>query len=177
MQCREALTAAGGDMAKALEFLKKKSADIAAKKSERTLGSGVVASYVHGDAIGAMVKLLCETDFVARNPEFKGLAEDIAIHVSAMAPEYVSDKDIPEETRAKVRADFEAEAAGMDKPAEIKTKIVEGKVSSYFKERCLLEQPFVKTPEQTVGDIVKAGTQKFGERIEVGGMVRVSLRD
>ncbi|MES2953002.1 MAG: elongation factor Ts [Patescibacteria group bacterium] len=177
MQCREALTAAGGDMEKALELLKKKSGDIAEKKSDRTLGAGVVSSYVHGGSIGAMVKLMCETDFVARNPEFKALAEDIAMHVSAMNPEFVSEKEVSDDIKGAIRAGFEAEAASMDKPADLKAKIVDGKVAAYFKERSLIDQPFIKTPELTVGDIIKAGTQKFGERIEVGKIVRVSLVD
>ena len=176
MQCREALVASNGDMAKALELLKRKSADIAAKKSTRTLGSGVIVAYVHGGSIGALVKLLCETDFVARNPDFKILAEDIAMHVSAMNPEYVSEKDVPADKLESLKAEFMKEVASMDKPEEIKAKIVEGKVASYVKERTLLEQPFVKDQDKTVGQVVKEGIQKFGENIEVGGFEALSVR-
>ena len=177
MQCRQALEEAGGDMEKALVLLKKRSSEIATKKSERRLGSGVIGSYVHGGSIGAMVKLQCETDFVARNPEFKLLADDIAMHVSAMNPQFISDKAIPTTEMDQVRSAFMEETKGMDKPEEIKAKIVDGKVASYFKEKTLLDQPFVRTPEQSVADIIKAGIQKFGENIEVGGFSRIAVTE
>ncbi len=175
MQCRQALEEAGGDMDKALVLLAKRGGDIANKKAGRTLGAGVIGAYIHGGAIGAMVKLQCETDFVARNPEFKLLAEDIAMHVSAMSPEYVSEKAIPEAVREQAKSAFMEETKGMDKPEEIKNKIIEGKLATFFKERTLLDQPFIKTPEMTVADVVKNGIQKFGENIEIGGFSRISV--
>jgi elongation factor Ts len=130
-QIRVALEDAGGDEAKAMEILKEKSADIAAKKGDRSLGAGVVASYIHsGDTVGAMVELLCETDFVAKNPEFKAAAKDIAMHIAAMNPTDVGE---------------------------------------------LLEQPFIKNPSSTIGQLVNGVVQKFGERTEVGKFTRFSV--
>ncbi len=129
-QCKKALEEAGGDMAKALEWLKAKSAEIADKKADRELGAGVVSAYIHGDKIGAMITLQTETDFVAKNPEVKSLADDIAMHVSAMMPADVAE---------------------------------------------LLTQPFIKNPDQTVGDLIKTAIQKFGERVEVGQIVRLEV--
>ena len=129
-QCKKALEEAAGDMAKALELLKTKSAEIADKKADRTLGAGVVSAYVHNNTVGAMVTVQTETDFVARNPEIKSLADDIAMHVAAMMPADVSE---------------------------------------------LVGQPFIKDPAKTVGDLLKETIQKFGERVEVGQMVRFEV--
>ncbi|MEK7192941.1 MAG: elongation factor Ts [Patescibacteria group bacterium] len=176
MQCQQALVAAGGDKAKALIELKKKSSAIADKKADRTLGSGVVGVYSHGGNIGAMVKLLCETDFVANNPEFRELASDIAMHVAAMAPEFVSDKMISEPLREELKSSFLAEVSGMQKPDEVKAKIVEGKLASYFGERTLLDQPFVKNGDMTVGQLIKSAIQKFGENIQVESISRIAVK-
>ncbi len=176
MQCKKALENAGGDMSKALEMLKAKGAEIASKKSGRALASGAIAAYIHGNAtVGAMVLLLCETDFVARNEEFKSLAYDIAMHVTAMNPEFVSLKDITEERRAETRLLFEKEVKESDKPKEIQEKMLAGKMETYFKERTLREQPFIKNPEQTIGELVTGAIQKFGENIDIGQFVRFSV--
>jgi elongation factor Ts len=177
MQCREALIAAGGDMAQALELLKKKSGDIANKKADRVLGAGVISTYTHGGSIGAMVKLMCETDFVARNPEFKELGDDIAMHVSAMNPEFISDALVPLEKKEDFRASIAGEVADMNKPEDVKNTIINEKVDAYFSERTLLNQPFVKNGDMTVADIIKAAIQKFGEKIEVVSFTRMSVRD
>jgi len=175
MQCRKALEETQGDMEKALILLRKKSAEIAEKKTDRTFGAGAIASYVHGKGtIGSMVELLSETDFVSNNPDFQTLARDIAMHVAASNPEFVSWNDVTEDMKAKVREAFMTEVKG--KPENIKEKILEGKLKSYFGERVLLEQPFVKNPEVTIQDLIQSAVQKFGERIEVGRIVRLSIQ-
>lgn len=174
MQCRKALEEAGGDMEKAVIILQKQSKTVASKKSDRTLGAGVVASYIHGaGSVGAMVELLCETDFVSKNEEFKTLAHDIAMHVAASSPEYVKSTDITEENRAKVLEVLADEVK--DKPENMREKILEGKMAAYFSERILLDQPFVKDQNIKVATLVEQATQKFGERIEVGRFVRFGI--
>lgn len=168
MQCKKALEDAGGDMDKARMALRKKSGEIAAKKSDRTLGAGVIAAYIHGNnSVGAIVELACETDFVAKNEEFKQLAYEIAMHIVAVNPKYRIDADITESDRNKAKEFFEEEVAKMDKPEAIKEKALQGKLDTYFAEQVLLRQPFVKNPDMTVGDLVKSAVQKFGENIEL----------
>lgn len=174
MQCKKALEEAKGDYEKALVILRKKSSEIADKKSDRTLGAGIVASYTHGTGkIASMVTLLCETDFVAKNEEFKALAYDIAMHVAALSPEYLSSSEINEEDKNRASEVFSAEIK--DKPENMRATILEGKLKSYFKDRVLLEQSFIKNPELTIEDLIKGAVQKFGERIEIGKFVRVAI--
>lgn len=174
MQCKKALEEAGGDLEKAKIILRKISKQSADKKASRSLGSGAVASYVHSNnSVGALVELLCETDFVARNEEFKALAKDIAMHITALAPEYLKMEDIKEEEKTKAKELFEKELTG--KPKEIHDKIMEGKLSSYFGEKVLLEQAFIKNPEVTIRTLVEQANQKFGERTEIGRFVRFSI--
>lgn len=171
MQCKKALEEAGGDAGKALIILRKKSADIAAKKSDRTLGAGVVASYVHNTGtVGAMVVLSSETDFVSKNEEFKKLAYDIAMQVAAANPEYLSKEDVPKAEMEKAREVFLPEVAG--KPENMKEQILQGKLDAYFKDKILLEQPFIKNPEVSVGTLIAEATQKFGERVAVSQFSR-----
>ena len=165
MQCKKALEETGGDKEKAIIILRKQGAKTAEKKAGRSLGAGVIGSYVHaGDAIGAMVVLSCETDFVAKNEEFKTLARDIAMQVAAMSPKWKTMDEISENDKKAAKEVFEGEVKG--KPEEIREKILEGKLNSYFKEQVLMEQPFIKNPEITIGDLVKSCVQKFGERTE-----------
>lgn len=167
MQCRKALLEAGGDMDKAVIILQKQSKSVAAKKSGRALGSGVVSSYIHGlGSVGAMVELLCETDFVAKNAEFKGLAYDIAMHIAAARPEFLKKEDIDPESMKKAREVFSEEV--QNKPENMREGIIEGKLNAYFGERLLLDQPFVKDQNITIGAMIESAVQKFGERIEVG---------
>jgi elongation factor Ts len=143
MQCKKALEEAGGDMDKALIILKKKRSEAADKKSDRELAAGTVGVYVHNtNEVAAMVMLSCETDFVAKNEEFVALAKDIAMHVAAQNPKFISRTEVDENALTKAKEVFSAEVA--DKPAEMQEKILEGKLSSYFKEQILLEQPFIK---------------------------------
>ncbi|OGZ06603.1 MAG: elongation factor Ts [Candidatus Lloydbacteria bacterium RIFCSPHIGHO2_02_FULL_54_17] len=168
MQVKKALEEAKGDMDKARMALRKKSGEIAAKKGDRTLGAGVIAAYIHaGGSVGVLVELACETDFVAKNEDFKKLAYEIAMHIAAMNPKYNRLTDVTEEDRAKATAFFQDEVAKLDKPTAIKEKVLQGKLDTYFKEQTLVEQPFVKNPEVTVGDLVKGAVQKFGENTEL----------
>lgn len=166
MQCKKALEEVDGDIEKAKVILRKISAQISAKKSDRELGSGVVQAYIHaGNAVAGVVVLACETDFVAKNEEFVKTAYDIAMHVAAVAPEFISRDEVTDEATAAARAVFEEEAS--DKPEEMREKIVEGKLTSFLKDKVLLEQSFVKNPEVTIRGLIEEASQKFGERIEV----------
>ena len=176
MQCKKALEEAGGDMEKATMLLRKSSAASAAKKGDRTLGAGVIGTYVHTtNRLGAMVELQCETDFVAQNPEFIALASDIALHISAMNPEFTDVADIDETQTEKARNFFLEEMASIDKPAESKEKILSGKMDDYFAEKTLMKQPFVKNPDQTIADLVNLLVQKTGERIMIGKFTRFEI--
>lgn len=174
MQCKKALEEAGGDLAKAEVIIKKRSAEAAEKKAERELKAGIVGTYVHDNAIGSMVVLSCESDFVAKNPEFSQLARDIAMQVAATDPTYTVMLEIAPEAKQAAIAVFEKEVVG--KPAEMQAKILEGKLASHFRDQVLLEQPFIKDESKTVQDLLNEATQKFGERIEVSKFVRLSAR-
>lgn len=166
MQCKKALEEAGGDTEKALVILRKKSGELMAKKSDRTFKAGAVQAYIHSSGnVGAIVELDCETDFVANNEEFKNLARDIAMHVTATNPKFVSMDDIKEEDKKTAKSVFEAEVKG--KPEAMKEKILEGKLKTYFGEMVLLDQPFVKNPEVTIRGLLDAAVQKFGEKTAI----------
>ena len=166
MQCKKALEESDGDIEKAKVVLRKISAQAAAKKSDRELGAGTIQAYVHaGNQVAAVVVLACETDFVAKNEEFVKLAYDIALHVAALAPQFLSAEDVTEADTAAARSVFEGEVA--DKPEEMKAKILEGKLASYLSERVLLDQAFVKNPDMTIRQLTEQATQKFGEKIAI----------
>ncbi|MBI3631888.1 MAG: elongation factor Ts [Candidatus Vogelbacteria bacterium] len=178
MQCKKALEDANGDIEGALVYLKKKGIEVAAKKSDRELNSGIVQAYIHSNGgLGSMVELDCETDFVARNEEFKALAYDIAMHVAATNPVHLSSEKISDNVKMDTKSMFADEVALMNKPEEIKAKILQGKIDSYLAEKTLLLQPFVKNPDETVGGLIKSRIQKFGEKIEIRRFVRFSLLD
>ncbi|MDE2079095.1 MAG: elongation factor Ts [Patescibacteria group bacterium] len=175
MQCKAALEEAGGDEEKALLILSKKSGAIAAKKSDRALGAGVVSSYIHANKeIGTMVILRSETDFVSKNQEFVDLAREIALQVAASNPEYVKREDIPEEKMADIKALFVKEVEG--KPENLKETILAGKVDAYLKNIVLLEQLYIKDDTKTIRDLIESATQKFGERVEIEKFVRYSTK-
>ncbi len=174
MQCRKALEEAGGDVAKAEVILKKRAGASADKKADREFGAGAVASYIHDGSIGSLVLLSCETDFVGRNPDFVALARDIAMQVAANDPKYRSMEDIPADAMDAASAVLSKEVEG--KPEDMKAKIMEGKVKSYFQDQVLLDQPFIKDDAKTVRDLIAEGVQKFGERIEVTRFARFSAR-
>ncbi len=175
MQCKKALEEAGGDMEKAIIILKKKRSEAAEKKSDREIGAGAIGSYVHNtNEVAALVFLGCETDFVSKNAEFVALARDIAMHVAAVAPKYINKSEIDETTLEKAKEVFAAEIK--DKPADMVEKILAGKMDSYFKEQILMEQPFIKNPETTIGEMVNGAVQKFGENVTIVKVERLSVK-
>lgn len=175
MQCKKALEEAEGDMDKAVIILKKKRSDAADKKSDREISAGAVGTYVHNtNEIAALVLLGCETDFVSKNPEFIALSRDIAMQVAATNPGFINRSEVPEEAIQKAKELFGAEVA--DKPAEMQEKILEGKISSYYREQILMEQPFIKNPDTTIGEMVTGAIQKFGENVQVVKISRVSVK-
>ena len=174
MQCKKALEESGQDIEQAKIALRKISAQISAKKSDRELGSGVVQAYIHaGNSVAGVVVLACETDFVAKNEEFVKVAYDIAMHVAAIAPEFLSRDEVTEDATSAAQKLFEEEAS--DKPEEMREKIIEGKMNSFLKEKVLLEQPFVKNGDITVQGLLNEATQKFGERIEISEISRFAV--
>jgi elongation factor Ts len=174
MQCKKALEEAEGDIEKAKVILRKASAKSASKKADRTLGAGIVSCYIHaGGSVGAMVELLCETDFVSKNEEFQNLAREIAMQVAATDPEFIRPDDIDETAKTKASEIFAEEAEG--KPEDIKAKIIEGKLESYFGEKTLIKQAYIKDPEKTINTLIEEGVQKFGEKIDIGRISRFSV--
>lgn len=174
MQCKKALEEANGDVAQAEVILRKRSGAAAEKKGDRELGAGAVASYIHGGEIGAMVLLSCETDFVARNPEFPALAREVAMQVAATNPEFLRDTDIDDVAKNAAMAVFKEEVK--DKPKDMQEKILDGKMQSYFKDQVLMNQPYIKDDTKTVQQLIDEASQKFGERVEVSRFVRFSAR-
>ncbi len=174
MQCKKALEEAGGDQEKAKIALQKQSKAAASKKADRELGAGTVASYIHaGGAVGSMVELACETDFVSKNEEFQKLAYDLAMHIAASAPEFLKREEVSEEEESKVKEVFKKEVEG--KPADIQDKIMQGKLDAHFDEKVLLRQKFIKDPDRRISDLVESGVQKFGVRIEIVQYARFSV--
>lgn len=172
---KAALVEANGDFDKALEAMRKKGLTKAEKRGEREALQGLVDAYVHSGRIGAMVEVNCETDFVARTDDFKTLVHDIAMHVSATNPAYISTEDIPADISDKKKTELVEEAKASGKPAEIAEKMVEGQLKKYFAEKTLLEQPFIKNPDITVGEYVKEHISKLGENIVVRQIRRIEL--
>lgn len=172
---KAALAEANGDFDQALEAMRKKGLTKADKRGEREARQGIVYTYNHDSRIGVVVEVNCETDFVARNEIFTELAKDVAMHIAASNPEYVSADDISSEAREAKKAELLASDALKDKPAEMAEKIVDGQLKKYFAERCLLDQPFIKNPDQTVGDLVKDHNARLGENILVRRFSRIAL--
>lgn len=175
MQCKKALEEAAGDMEKAKIALRKKASSDAAKKGDRAFGASCSASYIHqGGKVGTLVQLVCETDFVAQNPEFIALANDIAVHVAGMNPEFVKESDIGEDVKAKYMEAFKEEAAKSGKPADIQVKIAEGKWSEFLAGSVLMNQPFLKDDSKKISDLISDAVQKFGENTSIARFVRFS---
>jgi len=173
MQCKKALEDAKGDMSKAMVYLQKKGAETAAKKSERILKSSRIVSYVHGiGSVGVLVELCSESDFVSKHEDFQKLAYDIAMQIAATNPSYVKKEDVSAEEKAKVSEAFIDEVKG--KPEAMREKILSGKLDSFFKEKILLEQDFIKDPSVTINILIQNAIQKFGEKIEIARFVRYS---
>ncbi len=172
---KQALDAANGDFDAALKEMRKKGLTKAEKRGEREARQGLVGTYNHDGRIGVIVEINCETDFVARNDIFKDLVKDVAMHVAASNPQYVSSEDIPAEAREAKKQELLASDALKGKPADMAEKIVEGQLGKYFAELCLLDQPFIKNPDQTVGQYVTDHNARLGENIVVRRFSRVAL--
>lgn len=172
---KKALEEANGNFDKALEAMRKKGLTKAEKKGEREAREGLVEAYVHSGRIGVIVEVNCETDFVTRTDDFKALAHDVAMHIAASAPEFVSAEEVPAEERARVAAEFTEKVKGEGKPENMVPQIVEGMLKKHFAEKCLLDQPFIKNPDQTVGQYVKEHVAKLGENIVVRRFSRMAL--
>lgn len=174
MQCKKALEEAGGDMEKALVILRKKSGELSAKKGDRTFHAGTIQAYIHSNGtVGSILELDCETDFVANNEEFKALARDIAMHVTATNPRFLKKDDIMEGDKKAAREVFEAEVKG--KPEAVRKTILDGKLNAYFGEMVLLDQPFIKNGDITIQGLIDAAVQKFGEKIAVARYSRFKI--
>jgi elongation factor Ts len=172
---KRALDEANGDFDKALEAMRKKGLTKAEKRGEREARAGIIGNYNHDGRIGVLVEVNCETDFVARNEVFTNYVKDVAMHIAAAAPQFVSIDDIPADEKARVAAEFSDKAKADGKPADMIEKIVDGMVKKHFAERCLLEQPFVKNPDQTIGDFTKEHIAKLGENIVIRQFRRMVL--
>jgi elongation factor Ts len=176
MDCKEALTASNGITVEAIDFLRKKGLQAAAKRATRSTQEGMVGSYIHGGGrLGVLVEVNCETDFVARTEDFQDLVHDLAMQVAASIPLYLSREDVPAETVTKEQHIYEEQAKASGRPAQAVPKIVEGRLEKYFQEVCLLDQPFVKDPSMTIQELIKAKIAKMGENIMVRRFVRFQL--
>lgn len=172
---KAALVEADGDFDKALESLRKKGLTKAEKKGEREARQGIVDSYVHSERIGVILEVNCETDFVARTEGFKAFVHDIAMHIAAAAPEYISLEDVPQSDKDTKKAEFTEKAKNDGKPENMLENIVEGMLKKHFAEKCLLEQPYIKNPDQKVNDFLKENITKFGENTVIRQMARIEL--
>ena len=177
MDCKSALVEAKGDVESARQILRKKGLAAAAKKAGRAASEGVVAAYIHApdDRVGALVEVNCETDFVARTPEFKTLARNIAMHIAAASPTvplYVAKEEVPAEALAKEKEIYKAQAAAQGKPPAVVDKIAEGKLKEYYSTFCLLEQPYIKEPKLTVGQLIQEQIAVLKENIVVRRFAR-----
>ena len=183
MDCKRALTETDGNMDKAVEYLREKGIANAAKKQSRVASQGIVDSYIHmGGTVGVLLEVNCETDFVAKGDAFKALVHDIALQIAAAKPKYVNVAEVPqaevEYEKGILVAQIENEAkasGGKQKPPAIVEKMVEGRVQKYYKDVCLLEQPFVKDPSKTIGQLVTEAVQSIGEKIAVRRFVRYQM--
>jgi elongation factor Ts len=176
MDCKEALVASGGDMALAVEFLRKKGLATAQKRAGRATSEGTLAAYIHmGGKLGVMVEVNSETDFVAKNDQFQEFAKNIAMHIAASNPLGIRPEDVPPEVVAKEREIYAAQARETGKPEKVIEKIVEGKLKKFFEDSCLLQQRYVRNPDITVGDLLNDLIAKIGENISVRRFVRFQV--
>ncbi|OIO17725.1 elongation factor Ts [Candidatus Kuenenbacteria bacterium CG11_big_fil_rev_8_21_14_0_20_37_9] len=177
MDAKKAIEEACGDENKAIEILRKKGQKIAAKKtSERITREGLVEAYVHNNGkVGAMIILACETDFVAKNEEFKNLSHEIAMQVAAMRPEYISSEDVPSDVVAKEEGIYREQITKDGKPAQMADKIIIGKLNKFYEQVCLLNQPYIKDEDRKINDLIIEATAKLGEKIEVKKMIVFDL--
>jgi elongation factor Ts len=176
MDCKQALSASGGDMTKAIEFLRKKGLATAQKRAGRATSEGTIATYIHlGGKLGVMVEVNCETDFVAKNEAFQECAKNIAMHIAASNPIGVRPEDIPAETIAKEKEIYAAQARETGKPEKVIEKIVEGKLKKFYEDSCLLNQAYVRNPDITVADLLNELVAKIGENISIKRFIRYQV--
>ena len=176
MDCKKALVETGGDMDKAVDLLREKGLAAAVKRADRIAAEGVVESYIHmGGKIGVLVEINCETDFVARTDEFKELARDIAMQIAASSPKFISREEVPQAEIEKEKEILRAQALNEGKPEKIVDRMVEGRIGKYYKEVCLMEQPFIKDTDMTVTDLINEKTVKIGEKISIRRFARYAM--
>ena len=176
MDCKNALAENDGDLEKSIDFLRKKGIATAAKRAGRDASEGTIQSYIHmGGKIGVLVKINCETDFVAKTDDFVDFAKNIAMHIAAANPLALQPEDIPAETVARERAIYEAQAEESGKPANVMTKIIEGKLAKWMKENCLMNQMYVKEPEKSIADYLNEVIAKTGEKITIDQFSRFQI--
>jgi len=176
MDCKRALEEAGGDMQKAIDVLRKKGAATAARRADKETNQGVVEAYIHaGGRIGAMVELNCETDFVAKTPDFKSLAHDIAMQIAAMTPRYIGREHVEQSIVDKEVEIYKTQAKNEGKPVGIAEKMAQGRLDKFYQETCLMEQSFIKDSGKTIKDLLDEATAKVGERISIRRFIRYHL--
>ncbi len=176
MDCKQALAATGGDMEKAIDYLRKKGAATAEKRADRITNQGVVEAYIHaGGRIGAMVEVNCETDFVAKTDDFRTFARDLAMQIAAMSPRYISRSDVPQETIDRELEIYRTQARNEKKPEQVVGRIADGKLEKYYQEFCLVEQTFIKDSGRTIKDLILELTAKTGEKVTVRRFRRFHL--
>ena len=176
MECKAALTEAGGNLDEATTILRKRGLATATKKAGRSTNEGMIGHYIHmGGKIGVLVELNCESDFVARTDDFQNLAREIAMHIAAANPQYVRREDVPAEIVERERAIYRSQMEGQNKPAAVIDKIIEGKLGGFYEQVCLLDQPSVRDPKLTIGQLVQQAIAKMGENIAVPRFARFKL--
>jgi elongation factor Ts len=176
MECKAALTEAKGDMEEATTILRKRGLAHASKKAGRSTNEGLIGSYIHmGGKIGVLVEINCESDFVARTDDFQNLAREIAMHIAAATPLYVRREDVPGDVLDREREIYRAQMEGQNKPQNVIDKIVEGKLNSFYEQVCLLDQPSIRDPKVTIGQLVTQAIAKLGENIAIPRFVRFKL--
>lgn len=175
MDCKKALSESSGDMEKAIDILRQKGLATAAKKAGRSASQGLIDSYIHMDKLGVLVEINCETDFVAKTDDFKGLVKDIAMHIAAANPTYVSREDVPQDVIEREKEIYRAQVT--NKPPQVVEKIIDGKLEKFFSDTCLLEQVFIKDPEgkQKIKDLITEKVAKLGENIVLRRFARFQL--
>ncbi len=173
MDCKKALTETNGDMEKAIDYLREKGLAAAAKKAERIAAEGIVDSYIHANGrIGVLVEVNAETDFVARNQEFRDFVRDVAMQIAAANPQYISREEVPEDIISKEKEILKAQALNEGKPEKIIGKMVEGRIEKFYKEVCLLEQSWIKDPDKTINDLLVEKISAIGENINIRRFAR-----
>ncbi len=176
MECKAALTEAKGNLDEATTILRKRGLAQATKKAGRSTNEGMIGHYIHmGGKIGVLVEVNCESDFVARTEDFQNLTREIAMHIAAASPQYVRREDVPPEILDRERNVYHGQMEGQNKPAAVIDKIIDGKLNSFYEQVCLLDQPSIRDPKMTIGQIVQAAIAKMGENIAIARFVRFKL--